>query len=167
MKVAKQYRVAWIACLLASSLNIGDAGIPRRTTVAVIVNKANPVSNLEITELRRLMLGEIHYWSNQRRVTLVHRDPSSAAYQTSLDLVIHMTAPEYRRFLLNQEFRGEEAVTSKTLRSPDGACEFVFNVPGAIAVVEAEPALLPPCLAWVKVIPVNNKLPGEANYLLQ
>ena len=125
------------------------------------------MGNIEMAELRRLLLGEVRQWANQRRVTIVHRDQESAAYQTSLDLVTHMTAAEYRRFLLNQEFRGDEPVTLKVLNSASSACEFVFNVPGAIAVVEAEPALTAPCLTLVKVLTVNSKLPGDVDYSLR
>lgn len=155
-------------CVLAASF-VADGGTRTQpaTLLAVIVNKNNPVGNIELAELRRLILGEVRQWSNNRRVTIVHRDASSAAYSVTLDRVARMTPAEYRRLKLNQEFRGEAPSTSKTLNSAKSACEFVFNVPGAIAVVEASFALQPPCLELAKVLSVDNKLPGEAHYSLQ
>lgn len=161
------HRISSIAFFMIAATITGGAKVQQRTQVAVIVNKLNPVGNIEMVQLRRLILGEVRQWANQRRVTIVHRDPQSAAYQMSLDVVVHMTAGEYRRFLLNQEFRGGEPIGSKTLNSAKSACEFVYNVPGAIAVVEAESALTPQCSYLVKVLTVDNKLPGEANYSLQ
>jgi ABC-type phosphate transport system substrate-binding protein len=135
--------------------------------LAVIVNKNNPVTNIRIEDLRRILLGEMRQWETRQRVTVVQRDPSSLAFQTSLELVVRMTPAEYRRSLLHGEFRGDAPVAIKTLNTPSGACEFVFNVPGAVGIVEADVALMPPCMELAKVIPVNNKRPGEAGYFLQ
>ena len=167
MTQSRQRFLSWGVCCLLASMSPSGAVPQKRTVLAVIVNKSNPVSNIAVDDLRRMLLGEVRQWDSRRRVTIVQRDAGSAAFQTSLDLVMRMTASEYRRILLNGEFRGDAPLSIKTLNSPNTACEFVFNVPGALAVVEADAAMMPPCLELAKVIPVNNKLPGDVGYSLR
>lgn len=162
----KHLHIFCIAGLLFNSIH-GEASKHKRIVLAVIVHKSNALGNIELSELRGIMLGDIRQWDNRRRVTVVRLATASEAYQASVELVMGMTGAEYRRLLLNQEFRGQEVVPSKILNSPDGACEFVSHVPGAIGFVEATSTLGPACASQVKVLLVSTKLPGQAGYLLQ
>lgn len=164
MKANSIFFVAWL--LIVSTLTLSSE-TPKRIPIAVIVNKSNPMTNINIPELRRMMLGEVRAWANRRRITIVRRDPESSTFQTSVNVIAGMTAVEFQRHILNQEFRGEEAVPYKTLNSVNSACEYVYNVPGAIAFIEAQPVQSPPCESLVKVLSVNNKLPEEASYPLR
>ena len=39
--------------------------------LAIVVNVSNPISNLSMSELRKIFLGERSHWPNGRRITLV------------------------------------------------------------------------------------------------
>ena len=47
-----------------------EAGRPKES-LAIIVNRDNPVENLSMAELRTVFLGERSHWPNGRRITLV------------------------------------------------------------------------------------------------
>jgi hypothetical protein len=52
------------------------------------------------------------------------------------------------------------------LNSDAAACQFVFNVPLAIAIVEAGSLASPACSS-VRVLRIDGKLPGEEGYRLK
>jgi hypothetical protein len=109
--------------------------------LAVIVNKSNP---------------------DHRKLVLAQREPDSEVYQRLVQLVLRMTPSEYKRNLLRIEFQGAEPLMVKTLNSDDTAAKFVFNVPGAIAVIDAVPA--GGAASRVKIVRIEGKLPGEPGY---
>ena len=82
-----------------------------------------------------MFLGQTREWPNHRPVTLVRCEAYDPATAALLRDVLQMTAVEYGRHLLRVEFQGQEPLRLKTLHSAQSACEFVSNVPGAIAIV--------------------------------
>ena len=130
------------------------AGLPDPgTSLVTVVHKSNLVASLSANQLRALYLGETTQWSDHKRVILVRREPSSAAFGAVLLKVLKMSAAEYRRFIISLEFRGDEPLSLKTLNSNEAACNFVFNVPSAVAVLD-QSALSDPGCSRVKTLPV-------------
>lgn len=131
----------------------------------VVVNRANTVETLTRNQLRNLLLGENRQWPNRQPVVVVQRDQDSPVFKRVLHVVLRMTPSEYKRRLLAAEFRGEDAPRIKTLNSNEGAAKFVFNVPGAIAVVD-DP--LPRELdEQLKILRIDGKRPGDPDYDLK
>jgi hypothetical protein len=133
-------------------------------TLAVIVHKSNPIDNLTLPQLRKILLGEVHQFPDHRKLVLAEREPDSDVHRWILLRVLRMTPVEYKRYLLGIEFRGAEALTVKILNSDDTAAKFVFNVPTAIAVIDAVPA--GGAASRVKIVRIEGKLPGEPGYEL-
>jgi ABC-type phosphate transport system substrate-binding protein len=133
---------------------------------AVIVHETNPTTGLRVAELNALFSGEARRWRNGSRVVLVERDSDSAGFKFLLHRLLNMSPTQYKRSLANIEFKGEEPAIVKVLNSGPAACRFVFNVPGAIGLVEATSLSSPECQD-VRVIRVEGKLPGDEGYPLQ
>ena len=133
-------------------------------SLAVVVNKSNPTESLSMAQLRKLMMGDVHSWPDQQKVTLIARDPGSAVHKCVLSAVVRMSESEYRRYILNAEFRGEEPVSMKTADSGTTAGKAVAGSAGSISVVES--GTLQTLGDAVKVIRINGKQPGEAGYPL-
>ena len=129
--------------------------------IAVVVNKANPVDNITIEELRRYCIAERKYWKDGKRVTVVLRDPGQAERSAVLQFIYRMTEADYARHFLQAEFTGEVQTAPKHLATANGVVRFVFNVPGAIGFVRAGD--LDPS---VKVVRVNGLAPGDPRYPL-
>lgn len=138
-----------------------QAAHPRQESLAIIVNRANPVDDLSLSELKAMFLGERSHWPNGRRITLVMMEPGQPERDSVLREVCRMSESDYRRRILQGLFTGELLVSPKTLATPVGVRKFVFNVPGAIGYLRPEDVD-----ETVKVIRVDGHLPSDADYPL-
>ncbi len=139
------------------------AGLP---TFAVVLHRSNPNTSLRFSEVQGFFSGSAKQWPNGSKVVLVERDAGSPAYRFLLAHILKMSATEYKRRLARIEFAGEAPVILKTLNSEEAACKFVFNVPGAIAVIETSSLKAPEC-AGLDLARIDGKLPGQEGYALK
>ena len=153
-----------LAAMLALTA-VQQAGEPARGFAAV-VHPSNPIHNLHYRGLLALFEGGSRQWPNSSVVVLVERDAASAPFRYLMGSLLNMTPGEYKRRLQNIEYRGEAPVPIKILNSDAAACQFVFNVPSAIAIVEATSLDSPACGA-LQVLRIDGKLPGEEGYRLK
>ena len=133
-----------------------------KESLAIIVNRENPIENLSMAELRTVFLGERSHWANGRRITLVMMEPGQPERDTLLRDVCRMSESDLRRRYLQGLLTGEVLVSPKTLASPVGVRKFVFNVPGAIGYLRPEDAD-----DSIKVIRIDGHLPRDAEYPLK
>ena len=135
---------------------------PPKESLAIIVNRENPVEDLSMSELRTVFLGERSHWPNGRRITLVMMEPGQAERDTVVRDVCRMSESDLRRRYLQGLLTGEVLVSPKTLASPGGVRKFVFNVPGAIGYLRPEDVD-----ESIKVLRIEGHLPGDAEYALK
>jgi hypothetical protein len=136
------------------------ADAPQRS-LAVIVNKANPVENLSFAELRQYFLGERTHWPNGRRVTIVMRDAAQPERDAVLRIIYEMREQDFHAHFLHAQFTGEALEEPRVLDTASRVVNFVFLQPGAIGYVragETGPS--------VKVVRVDGLVPGDADYKL-
>ena len=133
-----------------------------KESLAIIVNRENPIENLSMSELRTVFLGERSHWPNGRRITLVMMEPGQLERDTIVRDVCRMSEPDLRRRYLQGLLTGEVLVSPKTLATPVGVRKFVFNVPGAVGYLRPEDVD-----DSVKVIRIDGHLPGDAEYPLK
>ena len=130
--------------------------------LAIIVNRSNPVDDLSLTELRRVFLGERGHWSNDRRITLVMREPGEPERKAMLRDVYKMDESALKNHFLRGLFTGDILVSPKILASAVGVRKFVFYSPGAIGYVR-----LSDVDSSVKVIRIDELLPEDKKYKLR
>ena len=121
-------------------------------TLAIVVNRSNPIDNLPFAELRKIFLGERNHWSNGHRIAIAMLDYGQPERR----------AANYQDFLLRGMFRGDVFVAPKTLATPTILRKFVFNAPGAIGylrVCDVDPS--------VKVVRIDGLSPEDKGYRLQ
>jgi hypothetical protein len=133
---------------------------------AAVVHQSNPIHNLRFGDLLSMFEGASREWPNGSRVVLVERDAGSAPFRYLIGHLLNTTPGEYKRSLQSIEYRGDLPVSIKILNSDAVACQFVFNVPSAIAIVETGSLALPACGA-VQALRIDGKLPGEEGYRLK
>src|SRR5215472_18502026 len=75
--------------------------------VAVIVNPANPVDTISLTDLRRIYSGEKLNWSAGLPVFLMVRAPQAHERSVLLNLVLRMNESEYKQFWVRKIYSGE------------------------------------------------------------
>jgi hypothetical protein len=133
---------------------------------AVVVHRSNPATSVRLAELRSLFTGATRQWPNGSKVVLVERETGSPVLGFLLEHILDMSPSEYKRRLENIEYMVDAPVTLKVLRSDEMACKFVFNVPGAIALIGAQSLSAPEC-GSVQVVRIEGKLPNEEGYKLR
>jgi ABC-type phosphate transport system substrate-binding protein len=119
----------------ASTQTARDAA---HATVVVVVNTENPVTQLSIGDLRRMLLGEMTRWPNGKTVTIAMRPPGQPERDAVFRLVCGLTESDFARYQLRAAYRGEAQSGIKQLDTPVGVKRFVFNVPGAIGFVRGD-----------------------------
>jgi ABC-type phosphate transport system substrate-binding protein len=130
--------------------------------LAVVVNKANSTESLSVAQLRRLLLGDVRTWPDKKAVTLISRESSSDVFKCVLSSIVRMSEAEYRRYIVNAEFRGGDPLAVQAVNSDAGAAKVIAGAAGSIAVIQASD--LPAITGEVRVVKVNGKEPGEAGY---
>jgi hypothetical protein len=153
-----------IVALLASAAP--DYAADPAPTFAAVVHQSNPTHNLRFRDLLSLFQGASREWPSSSAVVLVERDEGSAPFRYLMGRLLNTTPGEYKRSLQNIEYRGEAPVSIKILNSDGAACQFVFNVPSAIAIIEASSLASRAC-SGIQVLRIDGRLPGEEGYRLK
>lgn len=151
--------------LIAALVAAGDL-LPRSQAqagdVAVIVNPRNPVNNLTLDDLRKILSGGKRSWSAGVPVKLIVRAPGCRERLVVLRL-LGMSEIDYRQYWTAQVIRGDADSEPVALPSFGMVKEAVTAFPGAISLVDAVNVRTG---MYVKVIKIDGHSPGEAGYPL-
>ena len=132
------------------------------TDIAVVVNPNTPISGLTLAEVRQVFKGERQYWPNNVPVVLIMRAPVSKERDVVLRTIFQMSDAQFKQYWVGKIFRAEATSAPKVVYSNGVAAQILTAVPGAIAFMDAKDVT-----PGVKVIPVDGRLPGQANYPLR
>jgi ABC-type phosphate transport system substrate-binding protein len=130
--------------------------------VAVVVNSDTPVSDLSLSEVRKVLLGERQYWNSKLPVTLLIRAPVARERDVVLKVIYQMSEAQFKQYWVAKIFRAEASSPPKIVYSNDLQYEMVTAIPGSIAFMDAR-SVRP----GVKVLRVDGHLPGEKGYPLR
>ena len=149
----------WLAMAVQCPLTAQTA---RGGDIAVVVNADTPVSDLSLSEVRKVLLGERQYWNSKLPVTLLIRAPQARERDVVLKVIYQMSEAQFKQYWVAKIFRAEVTSPPKIVYSNDMQYELVTAIPGAIAFVDAR-AVRP----GVKVLRVDGHLPGDRDYPLR
>ena len=151
-----------VLCVVLTSHSVVHASRNNLSqSLAIVVNRSNPIDNLSFGELRKIFLGERSHWPNGHRIAVVMLNYGQPERQTVLRLVYRMDEDGYQDHVLRGMFRGDVFVAPKTLASPQILRKFVFNAPGAIGYLRASDVD-----DSVKVVRIDGLRPEEEDYRL-
>lgn len=128
--------------------------------IAVVVNPGNPVTNLSLSDLRKIFSGDKHSWPGGSAVKLIVRGPGSLERLALLRL-LGMAETDYKQYWTARLFRGDSDAEPMTVPSIGMQGEALKIFPGAISLVLAHDVK-----AGMKVVKVENLLPGAPGYSL-
>ena len=149
----------WVTMAVQCPLTAQTA---RGGDIAVVVNSDTPVSDLSLSEVRKVLLGERQYWNSKLPVTLLIRAPVARERDVVLRVIYQMSEAQFKQYWVAKIFRAEAASPPKIVYSNDMQYELVTAIPGAIAFVDAR-AVRP----GAKVLRVDGHLPGDKDYPLR
>lgn len=161
----RKIRIFTLALALASSGGMAHAQTsagPKSTgDIAVVVNSVNPVSDLSVGDLRRMLLGERRFWGGNVQVRLALREHGARERDQVVSTILKMDNKAFSEHWRAKVFRGE-AVDEPLTLSATMTFQYVKETPGALSFVSARN--LPP---EIKVLKIDGKLPGDPGYILK
>ncbi len=159
-------RTAAVLITLVFFLTVLQPGTPAQSTrgadIAVVVHPDTPVSDLTLTEVRQVLLGERQYWNAKLPVVLLIRAPIARERDVVLKVIYQMSEAQFKQYWVAKIFRAEAASPPKIVYSNDMEYELVSGIPGAIAFMDAHNVR-----PGLKVLRVDGHLPGDKEYPLR
>ena len=110
------------------------AGVPAAEgqSFVIVVNKANPVTSLSVTELRRIFTKQTRMWPHAESMVPVDWDATSEIRQAFSRQVLNRSVREMAEYWVQQSVTQGLAPPS-TQKSSRAVLRFVASVPGAIS----------------------------------
>ena len=142
--------------------------LPKRTPripyegLAIVVNQDNPTTDITLSQLRAMFLGERKWWSNRHRAVLAGMRRNTPEWQAVRRVIYKMDRRELDHYYLYQSFKGESPSLPTTMPAPADVKKFVVSTPGALGYLRASDVD-----GSVKVVRVNGLLPGDDGYPLR
>lgn len=151
----------WVAVVVI--LGFSASGLAFSEDLAIVVHKANAISDLSFIELVKIFKQERQQWGDGHKIYLLMRAAGTPEKTLVLSKIYRMRSDgELKKFWLERLFREEIAAFPKVMDSGDSVKEFVSQVPNAIGFVRASEVD-----ERVKVLRLDGKLPGEPSYPLR
>ena len=104
--------------------------------VAVVVNPANPQSDISTIELTRVFRLDRQHWKAGGRIYLVLRESGAPSKELVLRRLYHMDSDELKRFWLGKLYRGEIASFPRVVSSDGLVKQIVSQAPNAIGFID-------------------------------
>src|SRR6202158_5198875 len=125
-------RVFTLSCLCLALLQ-PLAAQRHDVDIAVVVHPDAPVSNLSLSDVRKVFLGDRQYWSTNIPVVLLIRAPVARERDVVLKIIYQMSESQFKQYWVAKIFRAEIASPPKIVYSNDLQSDLVTAMPGAIA----------------------------------
>jgi hypothetical protein len=162
-KIKRAVILSWIAFWISiAPQQLSTAQTTRGADIAVVVHPDTPVSDLSLSEVRKVFLGDRQYWNSKLPVALLIRAPVARERDVVLRVIYQMSEAQFKQYWVAKIFRAEVASPPKIVYSNDMQYDLVTAIPGAIAFVDARNVR-----PGVKVLRVDGHLPGDHEYPLR
>jgi hypothetical protein len=131
----------------------------QNSDLAIIVNAKNPVSNVTMSELRKIFTAEHRSWDGKEIVLMVP-PPDTPERAIMLHTIYRMNESQYKELWLGKSFRGEVTSAPVAVASRQLANDAAASMTNAVACLPARDVYS----KGVKILKVEGHLPGEAGY---
>jgi ABC-type phosphate transport system substrate-binding protein len=105
--------------------------------IVVIVNVANPVESLTVSELKKLFMSDRSKWDTGKSVTPVIVVAGAPERKAFLKIVCGMNDSDFSKYFAQAAFNGRSATPPMEVGSSASVRAFVARSPGAIGFVKA------------------------------
>ena len=130
-------------------------------TIAVIVNKSNPVSDISYNELKQILEARKQYWDNGKKIILIFKPITSVETRTLIDMVYKIKYEEFDKYWFLKVYDNKIMEFPKILNSTGTINILVSEIQGAIAFIGVDEVSK---RGNIKVLRVNGKMPDEDGY---
>jgi ABC-type phosphate transport system substrate-binding protein len=171
---APQSSKPWLRgiALLALLLAVATV-IPPPTTqaggdpIVVIVNDANPVESVSISDLKKLFLSDRSKWDTGKSVAPVIVTAGAPERAAFLKQVCGMSDADFGKYFMQAAFTGKSATPPKEVTSAASVKSFVASSPGGIGFIRAMDFHGNGSDGGVKALKIDGVEPSDAGYKLR
>ena len=140
----------------------GSCSVAMAEDLVVVVNKANPVSDVSSAQLKKMVLDQQTSWTWGKKVSVLLRGPGQAERDGVLRSVCGMSENEYNQFTMHADLNGQTLGEPKIVNSAAAVRQSVIGNPGAIGFLR--PSELNDT---VKPISVDGSSAGQPGYKIK
>src|SRR4029077_10646872 len=98
----------WIPIWLCALFQLSSvAQTARETDIAVVVHPDTPITDLSLSEVRKVLLGERQYWNSKLPVVLLIRAPVARERDVVLRVIYQMSEAQFKQYWVAKIFRAE------------------------------------------------------------
>jgi hypothetical protein len=94
-----------VVLIATALLGLGVASEAAADDVAVIVHKSNPVDDLTLGELRKILMGTQAKWPNEQKIAVLMTTPGQPERDTTLKVVCGMNETSFNLHFTHASFR--------------------------------------------------------------
>jgi len=149
-------RLFILSLFLATSVALAGA-----RDLALVSNKANPLSTITLPDLVKICKAETNRWPDGKPVTFVMRAPSEPEMKVLLEKVYGLGEPEVKDLITTANHGRMNHPAILIVNSDEDLVNKVASIPGAVGVVDVYAIN-----SSVAVVKVGGKLPLEPGYVL-
>jgi len=159
---------AWISILVVALAVVSGAQprVGKRASawesIAIVVNRNNPVNNVSLSQLQEMFFGDRRWWSHSQPITLLAMGRGSAERETVLRGIYKMDEKAYEKYFYFEVFRGELANAPTTIKKAKDVKRHVSRTAGALGYIRASDVD-----ESVKVLRIDGLLPDDDGYPLR
>ena len=124
--------------------------------IAIIVNRANPISDIAVEDIRHLYLGVRTAFPSGEPVLLLE---STALRERFYHAALGLTVDDVKRYWIGRVFAGDPATPPQQVASEKTLKALVGRHRGAVAYISASQAD-----STVKVLEIHGARPGDPDY---
>jgi ABC-type phosphate transport system substrate-binding protein len=154
-----------IAVVLFAAALVGFGSASRAGAaedLAVIVNKTNPVQNLTILQLRKILLGAEGKWPAGKKIAVLMPMPGTPGRDGLLRIVCGMNETDFTLHFLHASFNGDAGDPPRSIAASVQLRDLVAGTPNALGFVGASDAD-----DSVKIVTIDGSGPGQTGYKLK
>lgn len=129
--------------------------------VAVIINKANRIEDLELGDVKDIYQGDMVSWLDNKRIFAVTQRSENEVSRFFYEIAVGKKIEQVKRLWIKISLSGK-AAPPKTLASDGEVLEYIASNEGAIGFVDFKTVNRD-----VKVLKINGKEPWESDYVLK
>jgi ABC-type phosphate transport system substrate-binding protein len=148
---------------MASAPPVQAAGEP----IVVIVNAANPVDNLSMSELKKLFLSDRSKWDTGKSVAPVMVAAGAPERTAFLKIVCGMSDGDFGKYFMQAAFSGKSATPPKEVGNSASVKSVVAGSPGAIGFVKAADFHGDGSDGGVKAVKIDGMAASDDGYKLK
>jgi ABC-type phosphate transport system substrate-binding protein len=151
-----------VVLVATAVLGLGAASPPSADDVAVIVNKANPVQNMTMVQLRKIVLGQEGKWPGGKKISVLMPTPGKPERDGTLRIVCGINETDYTLHFLHASFSTDAGDPPRPIGSGAQLLALVAGTANAVGFIKTSDLD-----SSVKIVMIDGSGPGQATYKLK